>query len=149
MSGKAKEPVKAKGIKKLSATILFVIMTLSMFLLAGCGDDAVVVDGIKLSKVKIDVSDVPDAGSGGEYKTIRFTGVVQNTTKKTLSFEAVYSYRRGSIFEMRTESIKQEITLSPGETKSLSYSTDKIPGGIIDTKKIYIQNVKEGSLNNN
>lgn len=131
-------------MKKACTIFLSIFMILTMLFLAGCGK-SVVVDGIKLSDTKVSEIDVQDPNTKGKYKTLSFTGVVENTTDKALSFEVVYSFRQGDIFTMRTENEVREITLSPGEIRSLYYTTDKIPGGIIDTKKIFIQNVKEAT----
>jgi len=42
---------------------------------------------------------------------------------------------------MRTKKHKQEVALSSGESKSLTYTTDKIYQSIIDEEKISIANV--------
>jgi len=42
---------------------------------------------------------------------------------------------------MRTKSHKKIVTLSAGESKSLTYTTDKIYQSIIDEEKISIANV--------
>ncbi len=131
-------------MKKVCAIVLFVVIILTMFLLVGCRENAVVVDGIKLSKVKIVKNEVQSGtNSGDKWKTLKYSGVVENTTNKTLSFEVVYSYRGGDVFNMNSVSSKEKVTLSPGQTKSLSYTSEKTSSGIIDNKKIYIQNVKE------
>ncbi|HPD02676.1 MAG TPA: hypothetical protein P5161_01225 [Eubacteriales bacterium] len=132
-------------MKKQAAIVLFIMLILTSLILTGCSN-AVVVDGIKLSKTKIDVTEGKDAASGAEYKILKFACIVENTTDKTLSFEVVYSYRSGGLLNMSAKSPKQEIILLPGESKSLSYTTDKIYDGVIDQKKIYVQKVNQAPL---
>ena len=126
--------------KQLITLSLILMLVLSPLLLAGCTKE-IIYDGIKLSDTKIITSEGKDSVSKAEYKTLKFSCVVKNTTDETLSFEVVFSYRSGNLFDMRTKKQKQEVTLSSGESKSLTYTTDKIYQSIIDEKKISIANV--------
>ncbi len=116
------------------------MLVLSPLLLAGCKKE-IIHDGIKLIDTKIITTEGKDSVPKSEYKTLKSSCVVKNTTGQTLSFEVVFSYRSGGLFDMRTKNHKQKVTLSAGESKSLTYTTDKIYYGIIDEKKISIANV--------
>ena len=126
--------------KQLIALLIILMLVLSPLLLAGCKKE-IIHDGIKLIDTKIITIEGKDSVPKSEYKTLKFSCVVKNTTDETLSFEVVFSYRSGGLFDMRTKNHKQKVTLSAGESKSLTYTTDKIYHGIIDEKKISIANV--------
>lgn len=126
--------------KQLIALLIILMLVLSPLLLAGCKKE-IIHDGIKLIDTKIITIEGKDSVPKSEYKTLKFSCVVKNTTGQTLSFEVVFSYRSGGLFDMRTKNHKQKVTLSAGESKSLTYTTDKIYHGIIDEKKISIANV--------
>ena len=126
--------------KQLITLSLILMLVLSPLLLAGCKKE-IIHDGIKLIDTKIITIEGKDSVPKSEYKTLKFSCVVKNTTGQTLSFEVVFSYRSGGLFDMRTKNHKQKVTLSAGESKSLTYTTDKIYHGIIDEKKISIANV--------
>ncbi|HOO23399.1 MAG TPA: hypothetical protein PKY53_06995 [Clostridia bacterium] len=130
-------------MKKTYTVFAFVLIVLTILTLAGCGKKDVVVDGIKLSDPKFIENETEGTGLNGTYKTIRFSCIVENTTDTTLTFEVVCSYRRGDVFTMKTVTHKEQVTLGPKESKSISYTTDRIGGGIIDSKKIFVHNVIE------
>ncbi|MDD4351340.1 MAG: hypothetical protein PHP83_04120 [Clostridia bacterium] len=126
--------------KQLRPLLIILMLALIPLLLVGCKKE-IIHDGIKLIDTKIITIEGKDSVPKSEYKTLKFSCVVKNTTGQTLSFEVVFSYRSGGLFDMRTKSHKQIVTLSAGESKSLTYTTDKIYNGIIDEKKISIANV--------
>jgi hypothetical protein len=126
--------------KQLRPLLIILMLALIPLLLVGCKKE-IIHDGIKLIDTKIITIEGKDSVPKSEYKTLKFSCVVKNTTGQTLSFEVVFSYRSGGLFDMRTKSHKQIVTLSAGESKSLTYTTDKIYHGIIDEKKISIANV--------
>lgn len=126
--------------KQLRPLLIILMLALIPLLLVGCKKE-IIHDGIKLIDTKIITIEGKDSVPKSEYKTLKFSCVVKNTTDETLSFEVVFSYRSGGLFDMRTKSHKQIVTLSAGESKSLTYTTDKIYHGIIDEKKISIANV--------
>ena len=126
--------------KQLRPLLIILMLALIPLLLVGCKKE-IIHDGIKLIYTKIITIEGKDSVPKSEYKTLKFSCVVKNTTGQTLSFEVVFSYRSGGLFDMRTKSHKQIVTLSAGESKSLTYTTDKIYNGIIDEKKISIANV--------
>lgn len=126
--------------KQLIPLLIILMLALIPLLLVGCKKE-IIHDGIKLIDTKIITIEGKDSVPKSEYKTLKFSCVVKNTTSQTLSFEVVFSYRSGGLFNMRTKSHKKIVTLSAGESKSLTYTTDKIYHGIIDEKKISIANV--------
>ena len=126
--------------KQLRPLLIILMLALIPLLLVGCKKE-IIHDGIKLIDTKIITIEGKDSVPKSEYKTLKFSCVVKNTTDQTLSFEVVFSYRSGGLFDMRTKKHKQEVALSSGESKSLTYTTDKIYNGIIDEKKISIANV--------
>ena len=126
--------------KQLRPLLIILMLALIPLLLVGCKKE-IIHDGIKLIDTKIITIEGKDSVPKSEYKTLKFSCVVKNTTGQTLSFEVVFSYRSGGLFDMRTKNHKQKVTLSAGESKSLTYTTDKIYHGIIDEKKISIANV--------
>ena len=126
--------------KQLRPLLIILMLALIPLLLVGCKKE-IIHDGIKLIDTKIITIEGKDSVPKSEYKTLKFSCVVKNTTGQTLSFEVVFSYRSGGLFDMRTKSHKQIVTLSAGESKSLTYTTDKIYQSIIDEKKISIANV--------
>jgi len=126
--------------KQLRPLLIILMLALIPLLLVGCKKE-IIHDGIKLIDTKIITIEGKDSVPKSEYKTLKFSCVVKNTTDQTLSFEVVFSYRSGGLFDMRTKKHKQEVALSSGESKPLTYTTDKIYNGIIDEKKISIANV--------
>ena len=94
--------------KQLITLSLILMLVLSPLLLAGCTKE-IIHDGIKLIDTKIITTEGKDSVPKSEYKTLKSSCVVKNTTGQTLSFEVVFSYRSGGLFDMRTKNINKKL----------------------------------------
>jgi hypothetical protein len=131
-------------MKGFGISLIILILMLTPLFLIGCSKTTVV-DGVELSNVKIIVVKDKDSKTNREYRTANYSCVVKNITEHSLEFTVMFIYRWGSILSPSVQIDKKEIILSPGESKTLMHTTSKIYGGILDEKKIKIQNVKNST----
>lgn len=121
--------------------MVFALLFATTFMFSACSltPEPIEKDGVMLSNVRFETSNVKSGDKNNEYKSLRATFVLENTTEDRLKVEISLSFLADVWSEVRVIEVK-EFVLEPLAKESKSISKDKIYS-LIREKKIYLKSV--------